>query len=430
MAVTSRYPDQGVGDDHGAAVDVHRGSRARLPSPCGAMTLSPYTPHVSMGKSGPRSPSPFWYDVMIALIYPSVLGAVIFSFVDVLVRYGLLPFLNVRDDDGARFLSSLRLGDQFEAVAFIALTAAVVIHFSADFLYSLYSKASYTWHNFAFDTCISILLAVSYVTLTALSRQDEGDVRVGFAIFWLSFAGVYVAFLAWDALAQTLSRTSGERRFYLQMIFPFEVMALATWLALAGGALFLGRLSETYDRVYVTLGIVALTGFGIWLALKTRALRDTPDSLADAGAIDHLEVRRTVPGDIAECSVLMQSAYALVYNEVWSLPAARRRLDELLAHGDGYCLTLILSGRISGFIFARPFAWHDGTRLWLEEIVVAEARRSQGWGSLLMRTLDELARSRGLSGLDLISARGSRPHALYRRLGYRISDWEHLERDL
>jgi GNAT superfamily N-acetyltransferase len=112
------------------------------------------------------------------------------------------------------------------------------------------------------------------------------------------------------------------------------------------------------------------------------------------------------------------------------MKTAEARLHELLQVSPDYSFTLRLNGAIAGFVFSRPFSWHDGTRIWIEEIVVEEQHRGKGLGKLLIRTLLEKCRREKIVGVSLVSKENSSAFTIYEKMGMRRSDWVHLEIDL
>jgi len=145
---------------------------------------------------------------------------------------------------------------------------------------------------------------------------------------------------------------------------------------------------------------------------------------------EFVSVHKIVPSDIPFCTPIFVDAYQETYAEPWSLQTGDARLCELYQAAPDYCFALRVDGTIAGFILARPFSWHDGTRVWIEEVIVKETHRGRGLGALLLRTLFEECRRRSVVGVSLISQRGSLAFKMYKRMGWRSSEWMHLEADL
>lgn len=81
-----------------------------------------------------------------------------------------------------------------------------------------------------------------------------------------------------------------------------------------------------------------------------------------------------------------------------------------------------LAGRVAGVAVFRVFRnTHIGLRLYVDDLVTDEARRSTGVGHALIGWLEQEARARGCPGLDLESGvHRPRAHAFYFREGFSI----------
>lgn len=128
-----------------------------------------------------RKNTTVWYDITVALTYPSVLGAIFYYFLDTTAQLGAIPLMNslFKIEPGAQaqplsqapFLAALDLHRVFTVLAFGLLTAFTIVHFFADFLYSKYSQTTYSRAYFLFDLLITITLALAYISMSILSRQ-------------------------------------------------------------------------------------------------------------------------------------------------------------------------------------------------------------------------------------------------------------------
>lgn len=386
-----------------------------------------------------------WYDVTIALTYPAVLGAIIYSFLNSVVQVGvvadLMPLLggghlSPAYDSQTPFLAAFHLRRAFTISAFTLLTFAVISHFSADFLYSKYSQGSYSRVNFAFDTLIAILIALSYITVSTLARLTVRQAQMAFFIFWAALFVIYAIFFFWDLLDYRCYRSSDAARksFYAGMMWPFEASALAAWVLLAIGAFYMST-RTWYDYAYVSAGALTLSLYSVWLWRKMLILESNeaagsyhPES-ATKKSEQLLTIRGAETDDLERCARIFVDAYQETYGESWSLEAAELRLGEILSVGRKYCCVLAVNGTVQGFLFARPFSWHDGGRLWIEEVVLVKEFRGMGYGTLLLQTLNRIADENKILGYSLIAQRDSRAYSFYFRHGYIGSDWIHLERN-
>lgn len=305
-----------------------------------------------------------------------------------------------------------------------------------DFLYSKYSQESYSRVNFAFDTLIAILIALSYITVSTLARLTVRQAQMAFFIFWAALFVIYAIFFFWDLLDYRSYRSSDAARksFYAGMMWPFEASALVAWALLAIGAFYMST-RTWYDYAYVSAGALTLSLYSVWLWRKMLILEsnEAAGSYHPESATENSEQLLTIRGaetdDLERCARIFVDAYQETYGESWSLEAAELRLGEILSAGRKYCCVLAVNGTVQGFLFARPFSWHDGGRLWIEEVVLVKEFRGMGYGTLLLQTLNRIADENKIVGYSLIAQRDSRAYSFYFRHGYIESDWIHLERN-
>lgn len=390
-----------------------------------------------------------WYDLTMSLTYPSILGAVIYFFFDASIQVFGLPLLDrlstlpspgrpYTTDSPFHFFESLGFSTGGGFLIFLAITLLIVIHHSMDFLYSKYTEGHYDFKYFVGDTVISTLLAVAYITLSDSASSDIQHVKVGFVIFWLAFVGTYLIFIWWDTKAYIGLRNVDQRqaKFYLGMVRWFEVSAVVIFLALAMAPILITRVSW-FSYAYVVTSIVVLATVSIWFCLKTYQLEvitresNTGTDLLKTPSESPPNRETTITGlqfsDINDCAEIFVRAYQETYSERWTHDIAKTRLSELWSISPDYCFVLKINGIVAGFIVARPFVWYDGTRVWLEEIVIDTQYRGKGWGKALMQTLFEECRNRNVVGYALISEKSSNAFRIYKKMGFQISDWTHLE---
>lgn len=389
----------------------------------------------------------------MSLTYPSVLGAIIYFFFDTVVQVTLVPLLerialstNATPVDTTveyHLFEAFGLGPSLGLLAFVLITVLVAVHFSLDYLYSKYSKADYGVANFIWDTMISLLLASAYIVLSHGAARDFRHVRSAFSMFWFSLLGVYVIFLWWDLTAYfQLRHSKGQfTKFYLGMVRWYEITGIVCFIVLAYLPYQLDQIGFL-SHIYVVASVSILGVFTLWFGAKVHTL-ETLSRIAKGGPIlasepltysDNpsqvvsvlaMEVRH-----IEACARIFVASYRDVYSEPWTVETATDRLREIRETSPDYCFTLKVRNEIAGFICARTFVWYDGTRVWLEEVVVREQSRGRGYGNLLLRTLVDECRNRGVSGISLLSEEGSLAYDIYRRMGLSPSSWVHLESEI
>ena len=104
----------------------------------------------------------------------------------------------------------------------------------------------------------------------------------------------------------------------------------------------------------------------------------------------------------------------------WDPPAAAQRLAEAIASDDAEVFVADDDGTIAGFITAYwdIHSVRFGRRVWVEDLAVDPARRSQGHGKALLDAAKDWARAKGASHLELDSGEGRKDaHRFYMREG-------------
>lgn len=206
-----------------------------------------------------------WFDLGICLIYPAVLGAVIFAFLDAVAHHIVDPFWIMlrggdRSTEEGSLFASLGLSPAAGAVSLLLLTLMLAVVFSVDFLYSKYSGADYGLMNLCLDSLISVLLATAYVTMTKSATADLATARAGLGFFWGALLLEYLIFTVWDLSAyRSASPGSQKREFYREMLIQINVVgillagSLSVWafVALRPGIASVG---------FLTISIVVMAG--------------------------------------------------------------------------------------------------------------------------------------------------------------------------
>lgn len=221
----------------------------------------------------------------------------------------------------------------------------------------------------------------------------------------------------------------------------FEISAICLFALLAFLPFFIKE-SGWFSIAYFIVSIIVLGIYTIWFCWKLYALekltREHPLTMASDGnpkiqvasPISTVVVKNLEIPDISECARILADAYRDVYDEPWTHDTAAARLKELYQLAPDYCFVLKFMEEIAGFACARTFAWHDGTHIWIEEVVVDKPHRGMGWSKLLMQTLAEKCRIDGIVGVSLISRRDSLAFGIYTKMGLSPSDWVHMEANM
>lgn len=131
-----------------------------------------------------------------------------------------------------------------------------------------------------------------------------------------------------------------------------------------------------------------------------------------------MDLRYAVAEDAAEIVNLIQ-AHASVGG--WHSPLTADYIATYLASPASKILLAIENGRPVGLLSysTRPDLFHAGTCCFIEELVVAEEKRGQGIGSLLLKAVLDDARQSGWPEVSLsVLPQNSGAQRLYRQLGF------------
>lgn len=138
-------------------------------------------------------------------------------------------------------------------------------------------------------------------------------------------------------------------------------------------------------------------------------------------------IREMGARDVSVCAAIFCAAYAQEYSEPWTPEAGEGRLYELFQNAKAYCLVAEADSIVIGFLCARTLTWYDGSRLWIEELIVDREHRGRGIGSALLSAVSRHGQEIGIVSSSLLSKVRSKAFSFYLKNSYRISSWLHLE---
>lgn len=365
-----------------------------------------------------------WWEITTALVYPAVVGALIFNLLAMSVEW-------VKPAGEASFgLQALGAPKGLSVLLIMLITLGLAWHFSADYMYSKYSVATYAAFHFVVDVIVCGSLAVGFTMFTSLAAGSAADVLHSFAWLWSAMALVYFSFVAWD-LRDYLYGQSGPLRladFFRRMIARELAIGLASVAIAVAAIIAPPRVPLLW--LFCVWTIIAFLGVAFWLWRQSKELRRT---FADPMAGVSVEltpgtlIRPALQSDIDEAADLMSTTYRAVYDEPWSQQSSRARLDEIWRFDPDFCYVAVDAYGLAGIAFARRYQWYTGECLWIEEIVVRDDVRGEGLGSLILSFLMNRAEAASLSGFSLLSKRDSSAAHFYRRHGFADAEWQHLE---
>ncbi len=106
------------------------------------------------------------------------------------------------------------------------------------------------------------------------------------------------------------------------------------------------------------------------------------------------------------------------YSENWESDQAMKRLTKAFMAGREFCLLAEENGRIVGFAFSRVQAWDDGLHVFIEDFAVDPKYRNKGIGSMLVGKIEELARAKGFTAINLTANFKSDAMSFWKKQGY------------
>lgn len=106
--------------------------------------------------------------------------------------------------------------------------------------------------------------------------------------------------------------------------------------------------------------------------------------------------------------------YFNTYEEAeWTLSKVQRRLRQQINRDDNLGLLLKEEENILGFVVGQLTQFSDGLVFELNELFIASAYQSQGYGSQLLQIIEALAKEHGAFRIQLITGADERHHHFY-----------------
>ena len=115
-----------------------------------------------------------------------------------------------------------------------------------------------------------------------------------------------------------------------------------------------------------------------------------------------MNIREMIQDDISACAEILCNVYN---NDMWQCRWEKETAMEYLTDFFelkkfvGYVLEE--AGEILGGIFAREKVWWNNSEVFIEEMFVKPELQRQGCGTLLLQTIENYVKEKGLAGLTL-----------------------------
>lgn len=136
-------------------------------------------------------------------------------------------------------------------------------------------------------------------------------------------------------------------------------------------------------------------------------------------------IREITLADIPACADILCSVYN---NDLWQCRWERATATEYLT--DFYRMPKFLgyvieeNGEILGALFAREKVWWNNSEVYVEELFVNPEHQGRGYGTMLMKRVEQYVLENKLAGITLSTNRHAPAADFYRRDGF--ADCEHV----
>ena len=137
-----------------------------------------------------------------------------------------------------------------------------------------------------------------------------------------------------------------------------------------------------------------------------------------------MKIRELTREDISACAEILCSVYN---NEMWQCHWEKETAIEYLTDFFnmqkfvGYVLEE--DDEILGGIFAHEKVWWNNSEVFIEEMFVKPELQRKGYGSMLLKKVEEYSREKGLAGLTLSTNKYAPAPLFYRKNGFQDNEY-------
>jgi len=130
-------------------------------------------------------------------------------------------------------------------------------------------------------------------------------------------------------------------------------------------------------------------------------------------------IRKLTKDDILACAEILCNVYN---NEMWQCRWEKETAIEYLT--DFYDMKKFVGyvleedGVVLGGIFAHEKVWWNNSEVFIEEMFVKPDLQRKGYGSMLLRAMDEYVKEKGLAGLTLSTNKYAPAPLFYKKNGF------------
>ena len=114
--------------------------------------------------------------------------------------------------------------------------------------------------------------------------------------------------------------------------------------------------------------------------------------------------------------------YNTVEKGCWTYEKAFKRIHQILTMEDSLCLIQKADGNISGFALGFYKVFDDLTGFYLEEIVILKNYQGKGFGTLLMKKIEETVKENHVDLIELLSIKDDMHTHFYGKNGFQDAE--------
>ena len=135
-------------------------------------------------------------------------------------------------------------------------------------------------------------------------------------------------------------------------------------------------------------------------------------------------IRKLTKDDIPACAEILCNVYN---NEMWQCRWEKETAIEYLT--DFYDMKKFVGyvleedGVVLGGIFAHEKVWWNNSEVFIEEMFVKPDLQRKGYGSMLLRAMDEYVKEKGLAGLTLSTNKYAPAPLFYKKNGFAENEY-------
>ncbi len=121
--------------------------------------------------------------------------------------------------------------------------------------------------------------------------------------------------------------------------------------------------------------------------------------------------------------VLLDAYNREPWNNQWTRETAERYLGEFVSSKDFFGFVACREGgEVVGAMFAHGKTWWTGDEAYVDELFVRSDCQRQGYGKALIRQGEDYCKTKGLTGLTLLTNRYMPAKDFYEKNGYKLAE--------